>query len=578
MFMIKRMLMLAKPWWWALILTVISLFLSSALSLVTPEAVRQLTEHLQVPDSLSTKVIITYVVVMLAAYLLRGIFRFFSLWLAHVGAWNFVANLTHICYEKLQSLSMRFYSDKQTGEIMSRMINDTRQLELLIAHSLPDIVSNILIIIGVSIMIFVINPYLALFTLIPVPFILILSRIFITKVAPLFKINQENLAGLNALTLNNLSGMKEIQAFNKEDYELERMKEYCRSYSYVNIRANFFSALYHPTAEFMTSIGTVIVMGVGGVLVMHGTMSTADIVGYFMYLSMFYTPLSTLARLIEDIQVSGACANRICELLDTESEIMEDLNAEEIPKSSGEIEFQNVSFAYSEEKNVLDNISFKANPGEMVALVGATGVGKTTIVSLIERFYDPTDGKILINGHDIKHSTLRSLRDNISIVLQDIYLFNGTIYDNIAYGVENAEAEQVYEAARIACADDFIRAMPDGYNTVIGERGVKLSGGQKQRITIARAILRQTPILILDEATSAIDNETEAEIQKAIENLAGRMTIIVIAHRLTTVMKADKILVLKEGRIVESGSHSDLIEKDGVYASMCKVNQVKIGE
>jgi len=576
--MIKRMLMLAKPWWWALILTVISLFLSSALSLVTPEAVRQLTEHLQVPDSLSTKVIITYVVVMLAAYLLRGIFRFFSLWLAHVGAWNFVANLTHICYEKLQSLSMRFYSDKQTGEIMSRMINDTRQLELLIAHSLPDIVSNILIIIGVSIMIFVINPYLALFTLIPVPFILILSRIFITKVAPLFKINQENLAGLNALTLNNLSGMKEIQAFNKEDYELERMKEYCRSYSYVNIRANFFSALYHPTAEFMTSIGTVIVMGVGGVLVMHGTMSTADIVGYFMYLSMFYTPLSTLARLIEDIQVSGACANRICELLDTESEIMEDLNAEEIPKSSGEIEFQNVSFAYSEEKNVLDNISFKANPGEMVALVGATGVGKTTIVSLIERFYDPTDGKILINGHDIKHSTLRSLRDNISIVLQDIYLFNGTIYDNIAYGVENAEAEQVYEAARIACADDFIRAMPDGYNTVIGERGVKLSGGQKQRITIARAILRQTPILILDEATSAIDNETEAEIQKAIENLAGRMTIIVIAHRLTTVMKADKILVLKEGRIVESGSHSDLIEKDGVYASMCKVNQVKIGE
>lgn len=569
--MLKRMFILAKPWWGSLFLTTLSLFAVSLLSLVTPEAVRQLTSLLSSPEKLTVDIILTYVIVMIAAYLLRAVFRFLAMWQAHVGAWKFVADLTHVCYEKLQTLSMRFYSDKQTGEIMSRMINDTRQMELLIAHSIPDMVSNVLVIIGIAVMIFLINPTLALFTLVPVPFIVFLSRIFVTKVAPLFKINQENLAGLNALTLNDLSGMKEIQAFGKEDHELLRMREYCKTYSYVNIRANFYNAIYHPSVEFMTSIGTVIVMGVGGVFAMRGTMSTADIVGFFMYLSMFYTPLSTLARLAEDIQVANACAGRICELLDTESEIKEDDNAEDIGNCSGEIRFEDVSFHYNEGSEVLDDISFSAKPGEMIALVGATGVGKTTIVSLLERFYDPTSGRILIDGHDIKHASLKSLRSNLSIVLQDVFLFSGTIYDNIAYGVESVTAEEVYAAAKIACADEFIRAMPDGYYTVIGERGVKLSGGQKQRLTIARAVLRKTPILILDEATSAIDNETEAEIQKAIENLAGKMTMIVIAHRLSTVRRADRIIVLENGKIAEEGSHDELISLNGIYAGMCGI-------
>ncbi len=567
---------MAKPWWGELVVTVISLLAASLLSLVTPEAIRKLTALLGTPGNATTALILKYCTILVGAYLLRALCRFLSMWQAHVAAWNFVGYLTSLCYDKLQSLSMRYYSDKQTGEIMSRMINDTRQLEVLIAHSLPDMATNVIVVAGVAVMIFRINPLLALYTLIPVPFILLLSRLFTTKVAPLFKINQEVLAGLNGHTQDNLSGMKEIQAFGKEGKESLGMKDYCRHYSFVNIRANFYNAMYHPAVEFITSIGTVIVMGAGGYFVMRGRMSTADIVGFFMYLSLFYSPLSALARLAEDIQVSKACGNRVLELLDTESEIKEDDDAKDIPTCSGDVRFDNVVFGYSGDSKVLDGISFDVKPGKMLALVGATGVGKTTIVSLLERFYDPQSGKITIDGHDIRHATLSSLRKNISIVLQDVFLFNGTVYENIAYGAENATEEEVYAAAKTACADEFIREMPEGYMTKIGERGVRLSGGQKQRIAIARAVLRKTPILVLDEATSAVDNETEAQIQKAIENLSGSHTLIVIAHRLTTIMKADDIIVLRDGKIAEEGTHDELMKKGGIYCGMCSVNQAKV--
>ena len=329
--------------------------------------------------------------------------------------------------------------------------------------------------------------------------------------------------------------------------------------------------------EFLTSLGTVVVVGVGGYLGMMGRMDIADVVAFLMYLSLFYQPLTTLARLVEDVQTAFAGAIRVFDILDAESEVREAPDAVAVPKGKGEIEFDNVSFAYDPKEPVLKEVSFKANPGEMIALVGPTGVGKTTVVSLLERFYDPQQGVIRVDGRDIRTMTLHSLRDQISMVLQDVFLFNGTIAENIAYGAHEATREQIIEAAKAARADGFIQEMPEGYDTVVGERGVRLSGGQKQRIAIARAVLRDAPILVLDEATSAVDTETEAEIQAAIEQLSGKRTMIVIAHRLSTVIRADQILVLENGRIVERGRHADLIQQDGLYSKLSRV-QFKAAE
>ncbi|MBO5036347.1 MAG: ABC transporter ATP-binding protein [Clostridia bacterium] len=567
----KRFILMAKSHWGEIIITVISLIGVSALSLVTPEIIRRMTAVLSDPELLSAEILFKYALILVLAYLVRGVLRFVSMYVSHIAAWKFVGELTLKVYDKYQELSMRYYQDKQTGQLMSRMVNDTRLLEVLIAHSLPDLITNVLVIIGVAIMIFMIDPFLALLTLIPVPFVIFVSSFFSKKVAPLFRINQEVLGDLNGVLQDNLSGMKEIQAFGKENYEHGKMLKNTDYYSFVNIRANKANAIFHPSVEFLTSLGTVIVVGVGGMLAMNGQVSTSDIVGFFVYLSLFYQPLAILARLVEDVQTSLAGARRVAEVLDSESEIQQSPDAYDLENIEGNISFENVSFDYINGEHVLNDISFTVKKGEMIALVGPTGVGKTTIVSLLERFYDPLAGRVCIDGHDIKDVTLQSLRKNISLVLQDVFLFNGTIEENIAYGVENCTREEVIAAAKAASADEFISKMPKGYDTMVGERGVRLSGGQKQRIAIARAVLRNTPILVLDEATSSVDTETEANIQSAIENLAGSRTIIVIAHRLSTVMRADNIVVLEKGKIVEEGSHNELFEKNGLYAKMCKI-------
>lgn len=562
---------MAKSHWGELLITVIALIGSSATSLVTPEVIRRMTASLTDPQGISASSLMQFSLILIGAYLLRGALRFVAMYVSHIAAWNFVGELTLKVYDKYQSMSMRYYQDKQTGQLMSRMVNDTRLLEVLIAHSLPDLISNILVIIGVTVMIFIINPFLAMLTLIPVPFVLFVSSFFSKKVAPLFRINQEVLGDLNGVLQDNLSGMKEIQAFGKENYEHEKMLDNTKYYSFVNIRANKANAIFHPSVEFLTSLGTVIVVGVGGLLAMHGKILTSDIVGFFVYLSLFYQPLAVLARLVEDVQTSLAGARRVAEVLDSKSEIEESPDAYDLSSVEGNISFEHVSFDYINGEHVLKDISFTAKKGQMIAIVGPTGVGKTTIVSLLERFYDPLSGKITIDGHNLKDITLHSLRNNISLVLQDVFLFNGTIEENIAYGVENYTRENVVDAAKTAYADEFISKMPNGYDTVVGERGVRLSGGQKQRIAIARAVLRNTPILILDEATSSVDTETESNIQEAIEKLMGNRTIIVIAHRLTTVMKADNIIVLEKGSIVEQGTHKELFEKGGLYAKMCRI-------
>ena len=566
-----KLVVMAKKHWRTIGLASIGIIGASLLNLITPAIVRSLTRELD-ESSVTVNVLFIYSAVLIGTYLLRSGCRWVAIAVSHVAAWNFVGELIARVYEKLQRLSMKYYQDKQTGQLMSRMINDSRQAEILLAHALPDLVSNLVVIIGVSILIFTINPVLAAITLIPVPFVIWAGTFFSKKVAPLFRINQEVLGKVNAVTQDNLSGMKEIQAFGQEDRELSKMRELCKYYTDVNVRANFASALFYPGTEFLTSLGTVIVVGFGGYLSMNGNMSIADVIGFLMYLSIFYQPLSVLSRLFEDVQVTYAGAIRVFEVLDAESDIKEKEDAFVMETCDGKIEFDNVSFYYNKEETVLADISFMAEPGEVIAVVGPTGVGKTTIVSLIERFYDPQNGIIRIDGVDIKDLTIESLRSNISMVLQDVFLFNGTIAENIAYGVTGATQEQIVDAAKIACADEFITQMPDGYKTIIGERGVRLSGGQKQRLSIARAVLRDTPVLILDEATSSVDMETELQIQRAIENLTGSRTIIVIAHRLSTIMSADQIIVLDKGSIIEKGNYDELMSRNGTFARLNRRN------
>ena len=553
------------------VIAILSTFGLTLVNLTAPKVLSKMTgivEHGVDSDALAS--IRRLAFLLLALYLLRVLFRFLSNYLAHRAAWYLVGDLRSRLYDKLQCLDLSFFHDKQTGDLMSRVVNDTRDFELLYAHMIPDIITNIVTFVGVLVILLTVNWKLALITCCPIPLILISGVIFAKIVRPYFRASQKVMGELNAQLQDSLSGLHEIQAFGQEEYESGRVHK--KSFEQVTamLRALRASAIFHPCVELLSSTGTVLVVFFGGYLAYKSQLTVADIVAFVLYLALFYAPVSGLANLLESLQQSLAGAERVTLILETPSAIQNAPDAKPLENVKGALRFDDVTFHYDPQIPVLKHVSFSCEPGMMVALVGPTGVGKTTATQLISRFYDPVEGRILIDGQDIKNVTLESLRHNISPVLQDTFLFNGTIAENIGYARPDSSMEEIEAAAKAAHIHEDIMHMPDGYETQVGERGLRLSGGQKQRVAIARAILRNSPIIVLDEATASVDMATEKQIQKAINALAGKRTIIAIAHRLSTIMNADMILVINDGEIAERGTHAELMEKKGIYYNMQK--------
>ena len=562
----------SRNYWHFLFIAILCIAGMTAAQLYTPLVVRRLTDMAVNSDPRLADEALTMGITLLFLYLGQAVFAYGRNYLTHYAAWHFVADLRARVYEKLQNLSMKFYHDKQTGQLMSRVVNDTNNIEVLVAHVVPDLIVNVIILVGVTSILFWINPVLAGLSLVTVPLLVVISIIFATKVRPLFRIAQAVLGELNANLQDNLSGMKEIQVFNQHDKEYRKVEGSARGHANAILRSLKWGASYGSAVQFLSNISMVIVIAYGGLLASLGVLPVADIVAFMMYLALFFPPVAAMARVNEDMQMAIAGAERVFDILDADVDVKERENPIVLENVSGHVCFDNVSFHYIDGIEVLKKVTVDIKPGEIIALVGPTGVGKTTFISLLNRFYDPIEGNIYLDGTDIKDMELKCLRDSMSNVIQDVFLFNDTVFENIAYGFPGATREQVIEAAKVARAHNFIVDFENGYDTVIGERGVRLSGGQKQRLSIARAVLRNKPILILDEATASVDVETEKQIQEAMDEIMEDRTTIIIAHRLSTIKKADKIIVLNEGEIEDMGTHDELVSRGGLYAHLSEIN------
>ncbi|MDR0446101.1 MAG: ABC transporter ATP-binding protein/permease [Oscillospiraceae bacterium] len=487
---------------------------------------------------------------------------------AHHAAWNIVERVRLKLYGRMQSFSTEYFASVHTGDLMSRVVSDSGDLELLYAHLIPETISDIITFAGVTIILFSMNPRLAALTCIPIPLIVVLGRVYSLKIRPLFRDRQKYVGEMNTSLNDHFSGIQVVRAFGQEKRAAEKVHISFKNFTVTLLRALTRGAFFNPGVNLLTSCGLVIVLGAGGWFAYKNQTSVSEIIGFIFYISLFYAPIAGLAARMESAQSAIASAERVIEILDTPVDIKTEEGAEELINCEGELRFNSVSFSYDPSKPILKNINLTVKPGSFTALVGPTGVGKTTMVNLAARFYDPVEGSVSLDGHDLRALTLESLRKNIAFVPQDTFLFNTTLAENIAYARPEASQDEIIAAAKIAGIHDDISAMPDGYESVTGERGVKLSGGQKQRVAIARAVLARAPVLILDEATSSVDAETERMIQHSIDELTGTHTIIAIAHRLSTVVNADQIAVFKDCEIAELGTHAELMAKNGLYRKM----------
>ena len=544
--------------------------------LLIPWIIRQLIDRLttQPLDQGAIDYITRISVIALIIFVARAVMQFIRSYAAHKAGWGVVSDARRLVYQHIQRLSLRFYEDKQTGQLMSRIINDTDLFERMIAHALPDVIVNGITLIGVSAILLSMNVNLTLLTLIPIPLIILALIGYSKLVRPAFRNRQQSIGELNAVLNDSLSGIREVKAFAREEDVLDKVDDKIQLVLHKNLRALKLMAIFNPIFDFAAGIGQLLVIFFGARMAIAGTLSIANLVAFFLYLDSFYTPVRSLGNSMEAVQESLAGFERIAEILTVSPEIASPAEPHTFREPiKGNIRFENVRFYYNQGEDVLTDINLNIPAGTTVALVGPTGVGKTTLVSLVPRFYDTIEGKIQIDGVDVREIDLDLLHQSVSMVLQDVFLFHGTVCENILFGKPDATEEEVIRAAEIANASEFIDHMPNGYDTLIGERGVKLSGGQKQRLSIARAVLKDSPILILDEATSSVDTETEMLIQQALERLIKGRTTIIIAHRLSTVRNADRIVALEGNKIVEAGKHEELLAEKGLYHKLYTAQQ-----
>ncbi|MBE3067248.1 MAG: ABC transporter ATP-binding protein [Chloroflexi bacterium] len=564
----------ARKYTLSLVITTVSMLTLVGIQLLIPWIVKLLIANVTGPTASVENMgyVTKLAIIVLIAYVGRAGLQFVRSYVAHVAGWGVVADVRKYIYNHMQRLSLRFYEDKQVGQLMSNVVNDTDLFEQLISHAIPDVVVNVVTLFGVTAVLLGLNWKLTLLSILPIPLVILSLQIYAKRVRPAFRNRQKELGNLNALLNDNLSGIREIKAFTREEDEEKRVHTGIDNYRKSLLKALKLMATFQPFVEFTSSIGTLIVIYFGGRLALQGTLPIADLVAFFLYLESFYSPVRNLSGAWEAVQSSLAGADRVAGLLAEPREPQTVRGAEPVTgRVRGEFVFRNVSFEYTEGIPVLEDVSLEIPAKSVVALVGPTGVGKTTLVSLIPRFYDVTSGSITLDGRDLCDYTLDSLRQQISIVLQDVFLFYGTVRENLLFGRPNADEAEMIAAAKAANAHDFIADLPEGYDTIIGERGVKLSGGQKQRLSIARAILKDAPVLILDEATSSVDTETEQLIQQALERLMQGRTTIIIAHRLSTIRNADKIVVLEDKSIREIGTHEELLKLGGLYKRLYTV-------